>query len=239
MPAVIISQHSFPVLQALTMDRHLGPNFQIPAGSFTVFGLITLTVWVTIYDRIIVRRLAKITGRPRGLSLQQRMGIGLFLSIAAMAASAIIEAKRRGKAIEGGLQDDPMAIVDMSAMWLVLQHCLTGLSEAFCIIGQLEFYYSEFPKSMASIGIALFAFGTGFANLLSSLLVSVIGSATGKNGEESWVADNLNRGHYDYYYWLLTAMCVVNFFYFLVCSWMYGEEGLNKSYAEEEEECTA
>ncbi|ONK69089.1 uncharacterized protein A4U43_C05F19170 [Asparagus officinalis] len=235
-PAVVISQHSFPVVQANTMDRHVSREFQIPAGSFVVFGIVTLTLWVVIYDRIIVPPLSKITGRPRGFSLKQRMGIGFFLSIIATATAALIETKRRHKAIDQGLQNNAKAIVDMSAMWLILQHCLTGLSEAFFIIGQIEFYYSEFPKSMASIGVSLFALGMGIGNLVGSLIVSVLERVTGKNGGESWVADNLNKGHYDYYYWLLAVLSGVNFFYFLVCSWIYGEEGLNKVHAEKEDD---
>lgn len=235
MPAMIISQHSFPVLQASSMDRHVGPNFQIPAGSFVVFGIATLTLWILVYDRIIVPQLAKVTGRPRGLTLQQRIGIGLALSTIATAAAALIETKRRDKAIEQGLQNNPTGIVDMSALWLVLQNCLTGLSEAFFIIGQIEFYYSEFPKSMASIGVSLFSLGMGIANLVGSLIVSVLNSVTGRNGGVNWVSNNLNAGHYDYYYWLLTVLSGVNLCYFFICSWIYGEEGLNKVYAEEED----
>jgi len=60
----------------------------------------------------------------------------------------------------------------------------------------------------------------------------VLESVTGENGGASWVSDNLNMGHYDYYYWLLTVLSVVNLGYFLACSWMYGEEGQGKVFAE-------
>ncbi|KAG1367897.1 Protein NRT1/ PTR FAMILY 1.2 [Cocos nucifera] len=233
MPAVIINQHGFPALQAGTMDRHMGSKFKIPQASFSVFGIITLTLWVAIYDRLIVPRLSKITGRPRGLSLRQRMGIGLVVSCVATAVAATVEGIRRRRAIEEGLADDQQAMVNMSAMWLVPQNCLTGLAEAFNIIAQMEFYYSEFPKSMASIGMSLISLGLGFGNLVGSLILELIDKISKRNGRVSWVGTNLNRGHYDYYYWILTLLSVGNFFYFLVCSWAYGEEGKNR-FGEEE-----
>ncbi|XP_010924574.4 protein NRT1/ PTR FAMILY 1.2 [Elaeis guineensis] len=234
MPGVIINQQMFPPLQAGTMDRHMGSKFQIPKGSFGVFGIITLTLWVAIYDRLIVPRLAKITGRPRGLSLRQRMGIGLAISCIATAVAATVEGMRRRRAIEEGLADHPSAIVNMSAMWLVPQNCLSGLAEAFNIIAQIEFYYSEFPKSMASIGMSLISLGLGVGDLVASLILELVDKRSGRNGRVSWVAANLNRGHFDYYYWILTLLSVCNFFYFLVCSWAYGEEGKNRFHEEED-----
>ena len=58
----------------------------------------------------------------------------------------------------------------MSAMRLVPQHCLTGLAEALNLIGQIKFYYSEFPKTMSSIGVSLLALGLGFGAVLAAPL---------------------------------------------------------------------
>ncbi|KAI3443757.1 hypothetical protein Pfo_000422 [Paulownia fortunei] len=102
----------------------------------------------------------------------------------------------------------------MSAMWLIPQHCLIGLAEAFNAIGQIELYYSQFPKSMASIAVALFALSMAIANLVGSLIVTIVDVASKKGGGESWVSSNLNKGHYDYYYWILTILCVANLVYF-------------------------
>ncbi|XP_072995111.1 protein NRT1/ PTR FAMILY 1.1-like [Typha latifolia] len=234
MTAVVINQQSLPVLQAGTMDRHLGSHFQIPAASFSVFAIITITVWVAIYDRVVVPRLAKITGRPRGLGLKQRMGIGLMLLCVATAVAASVERVRRRTAIEQGLAGNGKGMVNMSAMWLVPQYCLTGLAEAFNIIGQIEFYYSEFPKSMASIGISMFSFGMGVGNLVGTLIVQLIEKVSKGGGRVGWLDNNLNKGHCDYYYWFIAFLCVVNCFYFLLCSRAYGEEGENRVWEERE-----
>ncbi|XWS24667.1 hypothetical protein CRYUN_Cryun27aG0002200 [Craigia yunnanensis] len=231
MIAVTISQHSFPVLQATVMNRHLFTEggLQIPAGSFGVFAMITLTIWVAIYDAIIVPLLCKFTKRSRGLTLKERMGMGLVISCVATAVAARVESKRRAAAIRQGLADNPYAMVHMSAMWLVPQYSLIGLAEGLNAIGQIEFYYSQFPKSMASIGVALFALGMAVGNVVGSIIVGILNTVTKKNGKVSWVSNNLNKGHYDYYYWLLTILSVSNVFYYLVCSWAFGStENENK-----------
>ncbi|PIA64872.1 hypothetical protein AQUCO_00100384v1 [Aquilegia coerulea] len=220
--AVNISQQTFPYLQASSMDRHITSNFQIPAGSFGMFTVLTLIIWIAVYDRLIIPQLAKLTGKPYGIGLKQRIGIGLALSCMAMATSAIVENMRRKTAIRQGFADNPQGILNMSAMWLVPQHCLTGLAEAFNAIGQTEFYYSQFPRSMSSIATSLFGLGMAVGSLLVSVIVKMVDDATKGEGKESWVSSNLNKGHYDYYYWILTILSVMNFLYFLVCSWAYG-----------------
>lgn len=222
MIGVTISQQQVPVLQAITMDRHLISNFSIPAGSFIVFGILTLTIWVTIYDRLVVPIVSKYTKNPRGLNFKQRMGIGLGLSCLATTVAALVERNRRKIAITEGFSNNSLGVVSMSAMWLIPQYCLTGLAEAFNAIGQIEFYYSQFPKSMTSIGMALFALGMGLGSLIGSLIIGIVNVVTQKGGQVSWVTNNLNMGHYDYYYWLLTVLSVVNFLYYLICSWAYG-----------------
>lgn len=222
MISINISQSTFQLLQASSMDRHISSSFQIPAGSFGMFTIISLATWVILYDRAILPLASKIKGKPVQLGAKLRMGIGLFLSCMAMVVSAIVESIRRRKAIREGYLNNAHAVLDMSAMWLVPQYCLNGLAEAFNAIGQTEFYYSEFPKSMSSIAAALFGLGMAVANLLASAILSAVDKLTSRGGKESWVSDNINKGHYDNYYWLLAIMSSVNLLYFLVCSWAYG-----------------
>ncbi|CAL5440581.1 unnamed protein product [Camellia sinensis] len=217
MVILIICQNSFSTLQAKTMNRHIISSFEIPAGSFSVFMIVTLTLWVAFYDRFMVALLAKCTGRPLGLSPRVRMGVGLLLSCLATVVSAVIERKRRSKAIEQGFQDDPNAVVDMTAIWLVPQYAILGLAEAFYSIGQIEFFYSQFPKSMTSISMALSTLGMAVSSLVGSLLVKIVNVVTTKGGKVSWLSSNLNRGHVDYYYCLLTFLGLLNFIYFLIC----------------------
>ncbi|KAI6679507.1 hypothetical protein NL676_033388 [Syzygium grande] len=223
---VTISQSAFPVLQAKTMDRRFLFGIKIAPGSFSVFSLLTLTIWVGIYDRIIVPLVSRLTKRPRGLTFKERMGIGLLISSVAMFVSAAVEHKRRAEAIREGFGENPHGVLKMSAMWIVPQHCLTGLAEAFNAIGQIEFYFSQFPKSMASIAVALLTLGMAVGNLVASLIVSILDHLSKRSKDGTWISTNVNKGHYDYYYWILAGLSVINFFYYLVCAWAYegGEE---------------
>jgi len=230
--AITISQQSFSVVQATTMNRMVH-NFEIPPTSFSAFGILTLTIWVAIYDRIIVPLLSKHTKKGKGLTLKQRMGIGIAISCLATSVAALVEKKRRNEAIREGFINNPKGIVNMSAMWLVPQHCLVGLAEAFSAIGQIEFFYSQFPKSMSSIAVSLFTLGFGTGNLVASILVKSVKNGTQRGGQVSWLSSNINQAHYDYYYWLLTILSLVNMFYFLLCSWAYGSTEDIKNWDEE------
>jgi len=217
-----LNQNSFATLQANTMDRNI-LNFELPAGSLNVFLVLTLTIWLTFYDRILLPLLARFTGRPRGgLSPKVRIGIGLPVPVAARAMSAVVETIRRKTAIEEGVEDEPDGVVNMSVVWLLPPIILLGLAEAFNSIGQIEFYYSQFPKSMSTIAVALFTFGTTVADLIGSGLVDVVDRVTSKGGKEGWLSSNPKKGRLDDHYWLITVLSIINFVYYLVCFWAYG-----------------
>ncbi|KAI9128839.1 hypothetical protein K1719_000322 [Acacia pycnantha] len=217
MVAMGLNQLTFFVAQANTMDRHLFSHFEVPPTNFIVFTILTLTIWIAIYDRVLVPLLSKSKySRFRGgFTLMQRMGIGIAITVLAHMTAALVERRRRGHANREGL-------MSMSAWWLVPQLCLTGLAEAFNAIGQIEFYYSQFPQSMSSIAIAFFGVGFGVGNLLAGVLVTIVKQVTERGGRQSWLTRNPNIGHYDYYYWLLAILNGVNLFYFFLCSWAYG-----------------
>ncbi|XP_015083712.1 protein NRT1/ PTR FAMILY 1.2-like isoform X2 [Solanum pennellii] len=210
-----LNQFSFATLQTKTMDRHIFSDFEIPAGSFSVFMVITLVMWIAFYDRALVPIKARYTGQPGGLSPVLRMGIGLVLSAAAMVLSAITEGIRRGIAIDQKVPQD-VPNINMSAMWFVPQYVLLGLADAFNAIGLVEFLYSELPKSMSSFVVAIFTLGMSVSGFFGSLLVNVVDNVTSYGGGVSWLSSNINNGHLDYYYWLLAFLNVVNFLYFFL-----------------------
>lgn len=225
----LVMYQSIPVKQGERMDRRVGRGgFLVPSGSLPVFSMITLSLWSSSYDRWIVPALRRVTGNPRGLTVKQRIGGGLLLATAAMAVSAVVEEARRRLALgRGG--------ATLSVFWLVPQYTLVGLAEAFGVIGEIEFFYTELPKSVASFSMSLLYLAMGMGNLFGGLIVQVVNEASGRGGKTSWLVDDANMGRYDYYYWLLTGYGAVNFVYFLWCGWVYGEEGKNVEWEEEGE----
>lgn len=235
MTFINISQNSFSILQTSSMNRKISGNFEIPAGSFGIFAVISLILWVAFYDQVLLPVASRIKGKPVYVNARQRMGIGIFLSSLCMIVTAAVEYIRRSLAIKQGVSDDPQAIVDMSALWLLPQHCLIGLAEGLNAIAQNEFYISEFPRSMSSVASNLSGVGMSVASLLASFLMNTIDDLTKKGGQESWISSNINKGHYDYYFWVLAGLSMVNMLYFTICCWAYGPCRAEEGKASDEE----
>ncbi|KAJ0982826.1 hypothetical protein J5N97_011081 [Dioscorea zingiberensis] len=232
----VVQQTTYVVFQAQQSNRHLGnSSFQIPAASFTVFTMFALTMWIPIYDRVIVPMFRKIPGKEDGITLLQRMGVGLVLGIAAMFVSGLVEERRRNYALNHPvLTKTPNGydISSMSGFWLIPQLVLIGLSEAFNAIGQIEFYYKQFPEHMRSVAGSLFFCSMALSNYLSGLIVAVVHRITGKHGGDNWLSGDLNKGKLDYYYFLIALLGVFNFMYFLVCAKWYRYKGLENDQGE-------
>ncbi|XP_072956508.1 protein NRT1/ PTR FAMILY 2.10-like [Typha angustifolia] len=218
---------TYVVLQALQSDRHLGKTkFEIPAASFTIFPMLALTLWIPFYDRLFVPLLRKFTGKEEGVTLLQRMGVGMILSIVAMIVSAFVERRRRSYA-------SGTAISSFSGLWLIPQLMIMGLSESFNNISQLEFYYKQFPENMRSIAGSLLFSGLAISNYLSGLLVTIVHQTTGGYKKDGWLPEDLNKGRLDYFYLLIAAIGVANFFSFIACAKWYRYKGLDDSEASE------
>lgn len=214
---------TFAGFQATTMNRHITPNFQIPPGSLIVFLILSITCWISLYDRILMPLASKIRGKEVKISPKTRMGIGLFISCLGVVYGAMVERVRRQKVIQAGLQTKiPLGVVDMSVGWLFPMYILYGIADAFNTIGQIEFYYTEFPESMSSIAASLSQLGMAVGYVMASVLLSLVGKCTRRQGKESWTSNNINNSHLDYYYWLLCIMGAVNLVYYFICSWAYG-----------------
>ncbi|XWS60617.1 hypothetical protein CRYUN_Cryun07bG0051000 [Craigia yunnanensis] len=66
----MVQQQTYVVFQVLQSNRRLGnTGFNIPAASFGIFSMIGLTIWIPIYDRIIVPCLQRYTKKEGGITL--------------------------------------------------------------------------------------------------------------------------------------------------------------------------
>ncbi|KAL6870827.1 hypothetical protein ACP4OV_014675 [Aristida adscensionis] len=227
--SLIQQGQSFKVLQADIMDRRIGiTKFQIPAGSIAIFEVITFTLWSGCYDRYILPVLQKVTGREKVFSNKQRMGIGVLFSIASTLSASRVEALRRKEAMRQGLEDNAHGVVNMSALWLAPQCIFSGLASGFGSIGQIEFYYAVLPKTAGSLAFALLLLATGLANAATTVIVKLVKVVTSRGGRVGWLQDNLNKGHYDYYYFLLALLGVADFIYFIACCYWFEEPTPNQ-----------
>jgi peptide/histidine transporter 3/4 len=115
----------------------------------------------------------------------------------------------------------PDATLPISILWLVPQYVLSGVADVFALVGLQEFFYDQVPVELRSVGLALYISILGVGSLLSGLLVTVIEEVSGSDGGSSWFADNLNRAHLDYFYWLLAGISAVALVAFLCCAKSY------------------
>ncbi|KAL8261262.1 hypothetical protein R6Q59_025311 [Mikania micrantha] len=210
---------TFFLSQAAVMDRRLGSSFIIPSGSIPVFSAINALILVPVYEKIIVPFLRSKTGHRRGITSLQRMGMGLFISIFAMASAAVVEHKRRTHA-------NPKSL---SVFWLFPQFFLIGSAEVFTYVGQLEFFYDEATDGTRSISSALFLSEIGIGSWLSTAIVKIIEKCTGKE-EKGWLRNDLNASKLDYFYWILMAINGVNLVAYLYVAWRYkGRDGASST----------
>ncbi|XP_043708337.1 protein NRT1/ PTR FAMILY 5.10-like isoform X7 [Telopea speciosissima] len=201
--------------QATTMDRKIGSSgFQIPPASLQTFISLSIVLFMPFYDRVLVPIARDFTKKPSGITMLQRIGTGIVLSMIAMVVAALVERERLQIAIEAKIVNIPEATVPMSVWWLVPQYILFGIADAFTRVGLQEFFYDQMPKDLRSVGLALFISVFGVGSFLSSFLISAIETLTGEN-KDSWFSNNLNRAHLDYFYWLLAGLSSLGFLFYL------------------------
>ncbi|KAK4492995.1 hypothetical protein RD792_000034 [Penstemon davidsonii] len=217
--AVYAQMSTMFVEQGMMMDTSVG-SFTIPAASLSTFDVISVIFWVPVYDKFLVPIARKLTGKERGFSELQRMGIGLFISVLCMSAAAVIEIWRLNLANELGLVDEAVP-VPISIFWQVPQYFLLGAAEIFTFIGQLEFFYDQSPDAMRSLCSALSLLTTSLGNYLSSFILTVVTSLTTRGGKDGWIPDNLNKGHLDYFFWLLAGLSFLNMVIYIYCAKIY------------------
>ncbi|KAL5794155.1 hypothetical protein ACOSP7_002749 [Xanthoceras sorbifolium] len=196
---------TFSIEQATFMNRKIG-SFLVPSGSLSAFLFITILLFTSLNERVLIPLARKVTHKPQGMTSLQRVGIGLIFSVIAMVAAAVIEIQRRDIAVQKHIQ--------ISAFWLVPQFFLVGAGEAFVYVGQLEFFIREAPERMKSMSTGLFLSAISMGMFVSSLLVSLVDKVTKKH----WLRSNLNKAKLYNFYWLLAVLGVLNFLVFLVFS---------------------
>ncbi|KAM7491865.1 hypothetical protein LguiA_034786 [Lonicera macranthoides] len=220
-PSTIWAQiNTLFVKQGTTLDRHLGPSFEIPAASLGSFVTLSMLVSVPMYDRYFVPLMRKKTGHPRGITLLQRLGIGFAIQTIAIAIAYVVEVKRM-HAIKVHKILGPKETVPMNIFWLMPQYALLGVADVFNAIGLLEFFYDQSPDDMQSLGTTFFTSGIGVGNFLNSFLVTMVDKVSGRNEGKSWIGNNLNDSHLDYYYGFLLVISALNIGGFLWASSKY------------------
>ncbi|CAN1179910.1 Protein NRT1/ PTR FAMILY 2.8 [Linum perenne] len=225
-------QTSFGVLQAIQIDRSIGKNFNVPPGWAGLMSMVTLSIWILTYERILMPMGKRITGKSWRMTISKRIKIGILLSILGMVIAGNVERKRRDMALAAGEFVSPVSFAV-----LIPQFVVSGLSEAFAAVAVMEYFTTRIPESMRTVAGALFFLclaGTGY---VSSLVVNVIHRTSGGGGKTPWLGGHdLNKNRLDYYYYTIAGLACLNFIYFHLIASRFATEDDGGGRRREEDE---
>ncbi|KAI3985189.1 hypothetical protein MKX01_015123 [Papaver californicum] len=217
--AIIFQQPAtFFTKQGMTMKRNIGNHFMIPPATLQSAINVSIILLMPLYDKLVTPVYQLITGNNKGINVMQRMGFGMFLSVIAMSIAAIVEAKR----LEISSRDPNVSPVPLCIFWLLPQYIILGISDVFTVVGMQEFFYSEVPNKMKTMGMALHLSVFGVGSFLSAILISFLELVTSdSDGKHSWFSDDMNEARLNNYYWLLAFSCALSLFLFASYSHKY------------------
>ncbi|XP_021814232.1 protein NRT1/ PTR FAMILY 4.2-like [Prunus avium] len=202
---------TYSVVQGVLMNRKLH-NFEIPTQSLSVLPLSIMLASIPLYEKF--RRILS-SKKSEKIHIFQplwRIGLGLALASGSMAVAALVEAKRREAALDNAT---------LSVFWLAWQFLLLGVSDTLTLGGMLEFFYSEAPDCMRSMCTALSWCSTSMGYFLSSVLLSIVNSASGRFGREWLGGNDIIHSRLDLFYTLLSILNTLNFLNYMYWAKQY------------------
>ncbi|KAE8723171.1 Protein NRT1/ PTR FAMILY 5.8 [Hibiscus syriacus] len=216
--AVIFQQPAtFFTKQGMTMKRNMGRNFKIPPATLQSAITLSIILMMPLYENVLIPITQIFTRNRKGITVLQRMGVGMFLSIIAMIIAAVVETKRLE--ISRKMSSLQSETVTLSIFWLLPQYVILGISDIFTVVGMQEFFYNEVPVRMQTMGFALYTSVFGLGSFLSALMISVIEAFTGSEGRQSWFSNDMREDGLDKYYWLLALTSALSLlFYAIFCT---------------------
>ncbi|EOA26793.1 hypothetical protein CARUB_v10022888mg [Capsella rubella] len=198
---------TFFIKQAVTMDRHIA-GFTLPPASMFSLTALTLIISITIYEKLLIPLLRRITRNQRGINILQRIGTGMLFSLITMIIAALVEKQRLNRTIN----NKPA----MSVIWLAPQFIIIGIADAFTLVGLQEYFYEQVPDSMRSLGIAFYLSVIGAASFLNNLLITAVDTLAEDFSGKSWFGKDLNSSRLDRFYWFLAGVTAANICVFMV-----------------------
>uniref|UniRef100_M8BM88 Peptide transporter PTR5 n=1 Tax=Aegilops tauschii TaxID=37682 RepID=M8BM88_AEGTA len=186
--AVIFQQPmTFFTKQGTLMDHRVaGGAFVIPPATLQSTITVSIIILMPLYDRVIMPLIGAVTRNSKGITVLQRIGVGMVFSVVAMVV-ARAPAPPRG-----------------------------GRSDEHSLAAPAEFFYSQVPDAMRTIGIGLYLSVFGVGSLVGTLLIAAIEVATagGAGKGHGWFSDDPREERLDNYYWFLVLLSSVSFVIF-------------------------
>ncbi|XP_017971956.1 PREDICTED: protein NRT1/ PTR FAMILY 7.2 isoform X1 [Theobroma cacao] len=220
---VFVQMLSLFVEQGAAMDTTIS-NFHIPPASMFAFDIVSTSAFILLYDKLMVPLYVRLTKRePKPPSGLQRIGIGIAIAMVSMIIAGTVEQQRLKYANHNGEETSALSI-----FWQTPQYVLVGVSEALIYVAQMEFFASQTPDGLKSLGIGLSMYSSAMGSYICSIILAAVMAITSKNGKPGWVPPDLNAGHLDRYFFLLAALAALNLALFVACAKRYNPVSFEK-----------
>ncbi|KAI7978815.1 Protein NRT1/ PTR FAMILY 5.8 [Camellia lanceoleosa] len=115
------------------VDKSSNTGIHLPEIAKVILHL--LPTWTTLLMFAVIFQQPMTFFTKQGISVMQRMGIGMLLSVIAMVIAALVETKRLK--ISKNTQSET---VPLGIFWLLPQYILLGISDIFTVIGMQEYF---------------------------------------------------------------------------------------------------
>ncbi|KAJ0245690.1 Protein NRT1/ PTR FAMILY 5.7 [Hirschfeldia incana] len=214
---------TFFIKQAIIMDRRIGHSFVVPPSSMFALVALSMIIFLTLYEKLIVPLLRRVTGNERGISILQRIGTGMVFSMITMVIAALVERKR--------LDYTKQHHLTMSVVWLAPQFIVIGIADALTLVGLQEYFYDQVPDSMRSLGIAFYLSVIGAASFVNNFLIAVTDRLAEEISGKGLFGKDLNSSRLDRFYWTLAALTGVNICFFVIVAKKYTYKSVQLSLA--------
>nr|TKW41513.1 hypothetical protein SEVIR_1G321400v2 [Setaria viridis] len=112
----------------MLMNHKVGSTFVIPPATLQSSTTMSVILLMPLYDKIFVPLMRLFTREEKGITVLQRTGIGMVLSVVAMVVAAAL-----------------------SIFWLLPQYILLGVADVFTVVGMQEFFYTQVPSTLVGI----------------------------------------------------------------------------------------
>ncbi|KAF3652015.1 Protein NRT1/ PTR FAMILY 2.8 [Capsicum chinense] len=200
---------TFGVLQVIQSNTKVG-NFNIPPGWMGIASMISLAIWIFIYECVYIPSASKISKKEARLSLQIRIKIGIVMAILCLSVAAFVETRRRDLARKEGTFISPLSVG-----YFLPQFILSGLTEAFAAVSVMEFLNNQVHETMRSVAGAIFFLSLSIASYLNTLIVNLVKLLSELHGRKAWLGGHdLNDNKLERFYLVIAGLGVLNFMYF-------------------------
>ncbi|KAL0429031.1 UNVERIFIED_CONTAM: protein NRT1/ PTR FAMILY 7.3 [Sesamum radiatum] len=101
---------------------------------------------------------------------------------------------------------------------LQIRGILYSYAKAFIYVAQWEFFASQIPDRLKSLGIGLSMSSSALGSYLCTIILTLVMKVTSKHGKPGWIPPNLNEGHLDRFFFLSAALIAFDLVLFITCA---------------------